>query len=137
MPAKNYAAEFLPTSRHDRDEAIEAWAAEPRTTRGGQPWYSALAILTALTLRAVFHLAYRTIRPLAAVPRRWRCHSRGRMLAVVATPSPCIFLWTARVSSCVARASGWPRSTARASAAHGESSISAWMPTRAGSWPRR
>src|SRR3712207_351539 len=40
-------------------EAIEAWAAEPRTTRGGQPWYSALAILTALTLRAVFRLAYR------------------------------------------------------------------------------
>ena len=28
-------------------EAVEAWAAEPRTTRGGQPWYSALAILTA------------------------------------------------------------------------------------------
>ena len=34
-------------------------AAEPRTTPGGQPWYSALAILTALTLRAVFRLAYR------------------------------------------------------------------------------
>src|SRR3954464_13314560 len=33
--------------------------AEPRTTRGGQPWYSELAILTALTLRAVFRLAYR------------------------------------------------------------------------------
>ena len=41
------------------DEAIAAWAAEPRTTRGGQPWYSPLAILTALTLRAVFCLAYR------------------------------------------------------------------------------
>jgi len=41
------------------DEAISAWAAEPRTTRGGQPWYSPLAILTALTLRAVFRLAYR------------------------------------------------------------------------------
>src|SRR4051812_8821592 len=41
------------------DEAVAAWAAEPRTTRGGQPWYSALAILTALTLRAVFRLAYR------------------------------------------------------------------------------
>ena len=41
------------------DEAVDAWAAEPRTTRGGQPWYSALAILTALTLRAVFRLAYR------------------------------------------------------------------------------
>ena len=28
-------------------------------TRGGQPWYSPLAILTALTLRAVFRLAFR------------------------------------------------------------------------------
>src|SRR4051812_28899286 len=41
------------------DAAIRAWRAEPRTTRGGQPWYSELAILTALTLRAVFRLAYR------------------------------------------------------------------------------
>src|SRR5215207_9721223 len=41
------------------DEAIAAWKAETRTTRGGQPWYSELAILTALTLRAVFRLAYR------------------------------------------------------------------------------
>jgi len=41
------------------DDAIAGWAAEPRTTRGGQPWYSSLAILTALTLRAVFRLAYR------------------------------------------------------------------------------
>ena len=39
--------------------AIAAWAAEPRTTRGGQPHYSALAITTALTLRAVFRLALR------------------------------------------------------------------------------
>src|SRR5215218_3226988 len=46
------------------DEAIAAWAAEPRTTRGGQPWYSELAILTALTLRAVFRLAYRRIEGL-------------------------------------------------------------------------
>ena len=38
------------------EEAVEAWAAEPRTTRGGQPWYSPLAILTALTLRAVFRI---------------------------------------------------------------------------------
>ena len=41
------------------DNAITGWAAAPRTTRGGQPWYSPLAILTALTLRAVFRLAYR------------------------------------------------------------------------------
>jgi hypothetical protein len=40
-------------------EAIVAWRAAPRTTRGGQPWYSPLAILTALTLKAVFRLALR------------------------------------------------------------------------------
>ena len=41
------------------DEAVEGWRAELRTTPGGQPWYSPLAILTALTLRAVFRLALR------------------------------------------------------------------------------
>ena len=48
------------------DEAIEAWKAEPRTTRGGQPWYSELAILAAVTLRAVFRLAYRQTEGLIA-----------------------------------------------------------------------
>ena len=41
------------------EAAIAAWCAEPRTTPGGQPHYSALAILIALTLRAVFRLALR------------------------------------------------------------------------------
>jgi hypothetical protein len=41
------------------EAAISAWHAEPRTSPGGQPWYSPLAILTALTLRAVFRLALR------------------------------------------------------------------------------
>jgi len=41
------------------DEAIAAWRAEPRRTPGGQPHYSAMAIKTALTLRAVFRLALR------------------------------------------------------------------------------
>lgn len=39
------------------EEAIAAWQAEARTTPGGQRHYSALAITTALTLRAVFGLA--------------------------------------------------------------------------------
>ncbi len=47
-------------------EAIEAWRAEPRTTRGGQPRYSALAIITALTLPAVFRLALRQTEGLIA-----------------------------------------------------------------------
>ena len=41
------------------DEAIAAWRAAPRTTRGGQASYSPLAITTALTIRAVFCLALR------------------------------------------------------------------------------
>jgi hypothetical protein len=41
------------------EAAIAAWRAERRTTPGGQPHYSALAITTALTLRAVFRLALR------------------------------------------------------------------------------
>ena len=41
------------------EEAIAAWKAEPRTTRGGQSRYSGLAIATALTLRAMFRLALR------------------------------------------------------------------------------
>src|SRR3954469_13698035 len=40
-------------------EAIAAWRAEPRTSRGGQASYSDLAIATALTVRAVFRLALR------------------------------------------------------------------------------
>src|SRR5271157_6097036 len=40
-------------------EAIQAWRAEPRTTPGGQPHYSPLAITTALTMRMVFGLALR------------------------------------------------------------------------------
>jgi hypothetical protein len=41
------------------DQAVAAWKAAPRATPGGQPHYSDLAITTALTLRAVFHLALR------------------------------------------------------------------------------
>lgn len=48
------------------EAAIAAWAAAPRTTRGGQPCYSALAIATSLTLRAVFRLALRQAEGLIA-----------------------------------------------------------------------
>ena len=48
------------------EAAIAAWRAEPRGTRGGQPRYSALAITTALTLRAVFRLALRQTEGLVA-----------------------------------------------------------------------
>ena len=48
------------------EAAIAAWKAEPRATRGGQPRYSALAITTALTLRAGFRLALRQTEGLIA-----------------------------------------------------------------------
>jgi DDE family transposase len=48
------------------EAAIAAWKAEPRRTPGGQPRYSALAITTALTLRAVFRLALRKTEGLIA-----------------------------------------------------------------------
>ena len=69
IPRQRHRAPTGPSRRRSRqrgsltvwftDEAVAAWRAEPRTTRGGQPWYSPLAILTALTLRAVFRLALR------------------------------------------------------------------------------
>jgi hypothetical protein len=40
-------------------EALESWTAALRTTPGGRPYYSDLAIMTALILRAVFRLALR------------------------------------------------------------------------------
>jgi Transposase DDE domain len=79
------------------DEAIAAWRAEPRTTRGGQLHYSALAIRTALTLRAVFRLALRQTEGLIgsilrllgldlAVPDHSTLSRRAETLEV---PRPC------------------------------------------------
>ncbi len=78
------------------DEAIAAWAAAPRTTRGGQAWYSPLAILTALTLRAVFRLAYRqaegligSIISLLGLTLRVPDHTTlSRRAATLAVPRP-------------------------------------------------
>src|SRR3954468_9899917 len=80
------------------DEAIRAWRAEPRTTRGGQPWYSELAILTALTLRAVFRLALRQTEGLIGsiirllgldlpIPDHSTLSRRAETLAVTRPPS--------------------------------------------------
>jgi len=80
------------------DAAIAAWKPEARTTRGGQPRYSALAITTALTLRAVFRLALRQTEGLIgsiiallgldlAVPDHSTLSRRAETLAV-ARPHP-------------------------------------------------
>jgi hypothetical protein len=78
------------------DEAVAAWDAEPRTTRGGQPWYSPVAILTALTLRSVFRLAYRqaegligSIISLLGLTLRVPDHTTlSRRAATLAVPRP-------------------------------------------------
>src|SRR5215207_7267994 len=114
------------------DEAVKAWAAEPRTTRGGQPWYSPLAITTALTLRAVFRLAFRqtegligSIIGLIGLSLRGPDHTtlsrRAAAPGLGARPSPCTCWWTARGSSCAGPASGCWRSTAPARGGRGES----------------
>ena len=75
------------------EAAVAAWRAVPRTTPGGQPHYSALAILTALTLRAVFRLALRQTEGLIgsilrllgldlAVPDHTTLSRRGETLQV-------------------------------------------------------
>src|SRR5580700_8365851 len=79
-------------------EAIAAWRAEPRTTWGGQPLYSAIAIATALTLRAVFRLALRQTEGLIgsvihllgldlAIPDHSTLSRRAETLAVARPPS--------------------------------------------------
>ena len=80
------------------DEAIAAWRAKPRTTRGGQPHYSALAITTALTLRVVFRLALRQTEGLIgsiirllgldlAIPDHSTLSRRAETLEVARPPS--------------------------------------------------
>ena len=125
------------------EAAIAAWKAEPRATRGGQPRYSALAITTALTLRAVFRLALRqtegliaSILPLLgldlAAPDHSTMSRRGETLPVSrpppgSEPVPC---WsTAQGSSSAVPVSGSSRSTPRGRVGPGESSISGWTPT--------
>jgi hypothetical protein len=79
------------------EEAIVGWRAEPRTTRGGQPHYSALAIRTALTLRAVFRLALRqtegligSILHLLGLDLPVPDHSTlSRRAATLEVPKPC------------------------------------------------
>ena len=79
------------------DEAIQQWKAVPRTTPGGQPHYSDLAITTALMLRAVFRLALRQTEDLLAsilqllgvelaVPDHSTIARRARMVTLPSAP---------------------------------------------------
>jgi hypothetical protein len=78
------------------EEAIAAWRAEPRTTRGSQPRYSALAIATELTLRAVFRLTLRQTEGLIgsiirlldlAIPDHSTLSGRAETLEFVRSPA--------------------------------------------------
>jgi hypothetical protein len=88
--------------------------------RATQPDYSPLAILTALTLRAVFRLPFRQTEGLIGsvirllgldlavsdhttlcrraetLDRLWRCRGRNPAPVWEVMPSPCISWWTAR-----------------------------------------
>ena len=105
------------------DDAIAAWKASPRTTPGGQPHYSDLAITTALTLRAVFPTcrcarrreligsilrllgldlpAPEFLHPQPASPRTWNCR---RSPAPGVVRSTC---WSTRASKTVGHWVGW------------------------------
>src|SRR4051812_34060242 len=131
------------------EEAITAWAAEPRTTRGGQPWYSELAILTALTLRAVFRLALRQTEGLIGSLMRLL----GLDLSVPAHTTLSRRAETLEVPRPKPRGDGAGGGAGRdtgpmhllvdstglklygAGEWLGGSSISAWTPRPAGSWP--
>lgn len=124
------------------DEAIAAWRVEPRTTPGGQPHYSTLAITTALTMRTVFGLALRQTEGLIgsvidllglalAVPDHSTLSRRSKTLEV----PPCRRLATGPlhllVDSTGLKLGGagecWLKSTARAAADLGANYISASM----------
>jgi predicted aminopeptidase len=95
------------------DEALSQWSARRRTSRGGQPKYSDLAITMCLTLRVVYDLPLRQTQglmgsiaklmsvrlpcrispPCRAGAKGWHCPQRG--------PEPehrgqFIWWWTAR-----------------------------------------
>jgi hypothetical protein len=140
------------------EEAVAAWAAAPRTTRGGQASYSPLAILTALTLRAVFRLAYRqaegligSIISLLGLTLRSPDHTTfSRRSATLAVPRPQpnnigagdvvqplhLLVDSTGLKLCGA-GECWSRSMAPGRAGRCGSCTSGWMPTWARSWLRR
>ena len=131
-------------------EAVTAWAAAPRTTRGGQPTYSDLAIATALTLRGVFRLALRQTEGLIGsilqlldldlpVPDHSTLSRRADTLEVPRPKvgsAPVHLLVDSTGLRLCGPASGWRRSTAPSGVGPGECCIWPRTPTPAGSSPR-
>src|SRR4051794_19814373 len=141
------------------EAAIAAWHAEPRTTPGGQPHYSALAITTALTLKAVFRLALRqtegligsVIRLLGldlSVPDHTTLSRRAETLEVPRPRSGSpdtgreaepVHLLVDSTGLKLCGAGEWlvEKHGTRRRAGPGARCTSGWMPTRAGSSPLR
>ncbi|MGI4801030.1 MAG: transposase [Janthinobacterium lividum] len=123
--------------------AIAAWKAEPRTTRGGQSRYSALAIATALTLRSVFRLALRQTEGLIgsiiallgldlAVPDHTTLSRRAESLDVVCPrpgSGPVHLLVDSTGLNSAVLASDCSRSMARRPGGRGANCILPWTPT--------
>jgi hypothetical protein len=121
------------------DEAIAAWKAAPRTTPGSQPHYSDLAITTALTLRAVFHLPLRQTEGLIgsilqllgldlSVPDYSTLSRRAQSLELPAQPRAtggAIHLLVDSSGLKLGGPGGWSRNTAPASGVPGASCTSA------------
>ena len=127
------------------DAAITTWRAQPRTTRGGRPLHSDLAIATAPRLRAVFRLALRRTEGLIgliialpgldlAVPDHSTLGRRAKTLEVPA-PRSRTALVPLLVDSTGLKPCGsgeWlEEGTERHSAMHGTRCMPAWTPIRA------
>ena len=79
-------------------EALADWRARPRTTRGGQALYSAVAIETALTLRCVFRLGLRQAEGLM-----------GSIMAILGVDLPVPDHSTLSRRACGLSVPRWPR----------------------------
>nr|WP_247895234.1 transposase [Azospirillum brasilense] len=134
------------------EAAIAHWKAAPRTTPGGQPAYSDLAITTALMLRAVFHLALRQTEGLIdsilqllgldlPVPDHTTIARRARTVPRPAQPRSSSGLLHLLVDSTGLKLCGpgeWlMRNTAPRNGAPGRSCTSGWTWRAAGSSPPR
>jgi hypothetical protein len=64
------------------EEALRAWTPSPNRRRGGQRRYSNQAMLTALTLRTVFHLPLRQTEGFVSSLLRLMGLSRGRRVVL-------------------------------------------------------
>ncbi len=131
-------------------EALSSWQPPKRTTRGGQPRYSDLAIETALTLGLVFGLRLRQTEGLLvsvlklmsldlAVPDHTTLSRRAskprapkkRQVFRLPDKGPPTSSSTGQACRSTVRANGWKKGMALNYVSTGANSIWRWMPTAA------